>query len=280
MAAVESILENLFKKGFIMSDFKGGEKEYDLNISDIDYMVVGMSWSPFEKEVLDLYAQMTDEEISHELDEEGRGSRVIPIERTVEQEKEILPYEKVSQILDESKTIAVIPCVCRTKFHNCENPVEVCITRDDMAEYMLERGVGRQIDTEEAISILNECEDLGLIHEVSNSSKGFTWLCNCCTCCCFFLKAQTKLGKKHAVAKSRYLSVIGSEHCDGCELCIDRCKFDAIQIQSSIAIVDEVQCFGCGLCASICPNDAIELVPVRTPDHIPEGVQQHDSFYL
>ncbi len=280
MRTVQSILENQFIKGFIIYDFKEGEKRYDLNTSDISYSVLGISGSSFEKEVLDLWAQMSDEELSSELDEEGHGARVIPIERTIEQGKEILPYEKVSQILKESKTIAVIPCPCRIKIRKCNNPVEVCIFRDDMANYMLKRGVGRQIDIKEAISILNECEEFGLVHAVADSSKGFCWLCNCCTCCCYFLRAQTKLGKKHAVAKSRYLSVIDSEHCDGCELCIDRCHFDALQMQGSSAVVDEGKCFGCGLCASRCPTEAIELVPVRAPVHIPEGEYKHDSFYL
>ena len=280
-STVQSILENQSKKGFIVYDIKEGEKIYDLDTSDyFTSSVMEMSGRSFEKEVLDLWAKMSDEEFSPELDEEGHGARIIPIERTIKPGKEILPYEKVSQILKESKTIAVIPCQCRIKLRKCDNPIEVCIARNDLAKLVLEKGVGRQIDIEEAISILNECEEFGLVHEVADSSKGFCWLCNCCTCCCYFLRAQTKLGRKHAVVKSRYLSVIDSENCDGCELCIDRCHFDALQMKDSSAVVDEGKCFGCGLCASTCPTDAIELVPVRAPDHIPERVFKPDSFYL
>ena len=280
-STVQAILENQYKKGFIDYDINEREKRYNLDTSDLFVTsVVMMGGRFFEKEVLDLWVKMHEEELSTEFDEEGHGTRVIPIERTLEKGKEILPYEKVSQILKDSKTIAVVPCMCRTMARECDGPIDVCITRDELAIKLLKRGVGKQIDIEETISILNECEELGLVHAVADSSKGFTWLCNCCNCCCDYLKAQRKLGKRYAITKSRYLSAIDSEKCDGCEVCIDRCHFDALQMHDSSAVVDNRKCFGCGLCASTCPAGAIKLRAIRPPDHIPEREFKPGNFYL
>jgi Na+-translocating ferredoxin:NAD+ oxidoreductase subunit B len=280
-SAVQSILENQSKRGLIICEIQDGEKVYDLDTSDrFQSSAIVMGGRSFGNDALDLWAKMSDEESSAGFDEEGHSVRIIPVERTLENGKTILPYEKVSQILRDSETISVGPCACRTMKRKCDNPIDVCMTKDELAEKLLSRGIGRQIDIEEAESILKECEEFGLVHAVSDSSKGFSWLCNCCNCCCGFLKAQQKLGKKYAVTKSRYLSVIDSENCDGCEICIDRCQFDAIQMSATHAVIDKEKCFGCGLCASTCPVDAIKMILVRTPDHIPEREFQPDNFYL
>ena len=46
--------------------------------------------------------------------------------------------------------------------------------------------------------------------------------------------------------------------CDGCGLCIDGCRFEAIRL-NGIAAVDPLHCEGCGICARICPVSAISI---------------------
>jgi MinD superfamily P-loop ATPase len=48
---------------------------------------------------------------------------------------------------------------------------------------------------------------------------------------------------------------IDSEACNECGLCVDACRFEAIQDFQ----VDPLACEGCGLCARVCPLDAISL---------------------
>jgi MinD superfamily P-loop ATPase len=46
--------------------------------------------------------------------------------------------------------------------------------------------------------------------------------------------------------------------CDGCGLCIEGCRFEAIRLDG-IAAVDPLHCEGCGICARMCPVGAISL---------------------
>jgi MinD superfamily P-loop ATPase len=48
--------------------------------------------------------------------------------------------------------------------------------------------------------------------------------------------------------------------CNGCGLCADGCRFEAIRL-NGIAAVDPLHCEGCGVCARTCPVGAISLEP-------------------
>ena len=266
---VQPILGELLNKGFIYYDFMEGKRKYTLIDPVMSAIMVGKWSDQFGKEFFDLCDRMFEEEISHDFDVEGCEARVAPVHKAIESGIEILPYEKLSDILREAETIAVMRCPCRVRGRRCNNPLEVCISLNESAERLLERRVARELTKEEALSIFNICEDLGLVHQVDNASHGVSWICNCCTCCCIYLRAQIFLGRKHATVKSRYSSVVDPELCDGCGLCVDRCNFGAIKMVNSKLVIDEEKCFGCGLCVSKCPTNAIRLIQVRGPEHIP-----------
>ena len=49
--------------------------------------------------------------------------------------------------------------------------------------------------------------------------------------------------------------------CTGCELCLDRCQMNAIEMnEAALARIDRDRCIGCGLCVTTCPDEALELV--------------------
>ncbi len=54
---------------------------------------------------------------------------------------------------------------------------------------------------------------------------------------------------------------IDPDKCNGCGLCYEHCRFDAIVVpaDSSAYSVNKVKCEGCGVCAFLCPEEAIEL---------------------
>jgi MinD superfamily P-loop ATPase len=47
--------------------------------------------------------------------------------------------------------------------------------------------------------------------------------------------------------------------CNGCGLCIEGCRFEAIRLNDVVAVVNPLHCEGCGICARICPVDAISI---------------------
>ena len=269
ISSVQSTLVELFNKGFAFYDPVEGKRRYALITNLRDAMAVNNRVDQVGEEFFVLWARMYDEEVSCDFDVEGSEARVIPVHEAIEPGTEILPYEKVSGLLEKAETIAVMRCPCRVTNRRCDNPVETCITLNGAAKYVLERGVGRELTKEEALSLFNQCEDAGLIHQVGNGSLGVSWICNCCTCCCVYLRAQIISGKKYATVKTRYRAVVDPERCDGCGLCSDRCNFGAMKMVNSRAVADEEKCFGCGLCASQCPVNAIILIQVRGPEHIP-----------
>lgn len=58
------------------------------------------------------------------------------------------------------------------------------------------------------------------------------------------------------------VAAINPELCEGCGICADVCRFDAIsQDEAGQYVVDEVACEGCASCFYQCPEEAIEMVP-------------------
>lgn len=52
---------------------------------------------------------------------------------------------------------------------------------------------------------------------------------------------------------------IDPEKCLGCGLCLERCRFDAIDYKSGKCAVNEYSCEGCGVCQYICPQGAVTM---------------------
>ena len=139
---------------------------------------------------------------------------------------------------------------------------------DRVADYMTGRHIGREIGVDEALAILQQAEELGLVHEVENTDHP-TVLCACCPCCCVFLRAITHYQQEYVVAQSRYRASIDPVRCRQCETCLERCHFGAVNRSESGIGVNAERCLGCGLCASACPNGAIAMLEIRSPAHIP-----------
>ncbi len=52
---------------------------------------------------------------------------------------------------------------------------------------------------------------------------------------------------------------ISADRCTGCEVCIGKCPFDALEMENKIAVVDQASCTMCGICVKNCPEEAIKL---------------------
>lgn len=54
-------------------------------------------------------------------------------------------------------------------------------------------------------------------------------------------------------------AVIDPAKCTGCTLCMNHCRFHAIETKDGRCRVNEYACEGCGVCAYVCPQKAAEL---------------------
>jgi MinD superfamily P-loop ATPase len=53
------------------------------------------------------------------------------------------------------------------------------------------------------------------------------------------------------------VAIIDQELCEGCGVCAELCRFDAIDEQDGVYTVDPIACEGCALCFYQCPSGAI-----------------------
>jgi MinD superfamily P-loop ATPase len=57
------------------------------------------------------------------------------------------------------------------------------------------------------------------------------------------------------------VAIIDLEHCQGCGVCEQVCRFDAIQSTPDGYRVDPIACDGCAACVYQCPEEAIHMEP-------------------
>jgi len=188
-------------------------------------------------------------------------SRVIPIEEEVAQEKGVLPYEKVYEMIDRARAVGIANCACRVYGQDCDAPLEACMVFDDICEYLTSRGIAREIHKEEMKQLLKTFDEAGLVHQINNSQEKLDIICNCCPCCCALLRCLNTYENPHAVNASGFIPHIDLDACTGCGVCEeDRCPMKAIRIQDHVAILRPEACIGCGLCVTGCPEGAVKLV--------------------
>jgi len=184
--------------------------------------------------------------------------RVIPTQKAVKSEW-ILPYDDVRALLLQAKS-SVHDCICRVEqdllsSRSCSFPIKNCLILN-MEECPAEPD---SLSREEALALLDEAEEIGLVHTVSNNIKDIFYICNCCGCCCTILRGITQWGIENSVAKANYYPEIDPAQCTGCEICVDRCHVGAISMKEDLAVVDLSRCIGCGLCVTGCPLMAAHL---------------------
>ncbi len=201
---------------------------------------------------------------------DGKAIRVIPVEKPLNSSEEfVLPSQTVEAIINKFDDIAVGHCFCRQRRKllgdTCKTnaPVLNCFSFGKSARHTSAQGFAKKVTREEALKILKEAEQAGLIHKAfhpgSRESNPETSICNCCKDCCDTLRIWRD-GTLPMINSTYHLSVIDIDACTGCGTCLDWCPTDAIVLnEDGVANRDENACLGCGVCARFCPESAISL---------------------
>ena len=201
---------------------------------------------------------------------EGGPIRVIPVDKPIDANEEfVLPSQTVEEIIEKFDDIAVGHCFCRQRRSllgepcRTQAPVVNCFTFGKSARHTVAQGFAKAVTREEALAILKEAEQAGLIHKAfhpgARESAEETSICNCCKDCCDTLRLWRD-GTLPMVNSTYHLAVIDHGACTGCGTCVDWCPTDAIALsEEGLAVRDESACLGCGVCARFCPEAAISL---------------------
>lgn len=270
---VEQMIDPLFKKGLLFKSKKPDATRYYRVRSLLQFHDATILAPDATEGFFDLWREYHKKEFKedHKRIESMLPRsvvRVVPVNIALEPDTRIAPFEDVKQIVADARSLAVTPCTCRVVDGSCGKTVEVCIQINKAADYALERGSGRGLSKDEAIEMLKQCEEEGLVHTVGNSRGLGHIICNCCQDCCINWPGPRTSGVNFT-SPSRFTAAVDPDLCTACEECVDRCYFDAIEIDD-LAEIDEEKCMGCGLCAVICPVEAISLKEIREEAFVPE----------
>lgn len=209
--------------------------------------------------------------------------RSVPINTELVSAWPIAPYDDAIAILKKQKKIAVANCVCRTMVRNvttelCDKPLETCMMFGMTADYYIENGMGREIGVDEAIKILELCDEHAMVVQPLNS-KNSGAICACCGDCCGMMNSLKMRDKPAEAVKSSYFAVIDQDACVGCEVCLDRCQIGAIIMVDERAQLNLDRCIGCGLCVTKCPGEAIHLQK-KPENQLYDPPENHMDMYI
>jgi len=200
--------------------------------------------------------------------------RIIPVSEDVQPDAAIMPYDQAEQIISSQSRIAVADCICRKERgmlkEACEAPVETCLIFGGGADFYLENGLGRKIDQQEALRIVEKGKEAGLVLQPSNAQKPVA-MCMCCGCCCQILRNVKRMDKPSQMVHSNFQAGVDPEACTGCGVCEGLCPMQAITV-SQTAEVDLDRCIGCGVCVKGCEFEALHLAPGESVYEPPRNV--------
>ncbi len=109
------------------------------------------------------------------------SSKVIPIREALSAQQWVLPTQQVLEIIRNARSFALAPCGCRPRYKRCDNPVEVCLYLNDVADTMVKDGKARRVSLDEANERLKLANEHGLVHLTFYKPDQFIYaLCSCC----------------------------------------------------------------------------------------------------
>jgi len=268
---MRAILDGLADRGQIGSFKLKGKQRYAL--------------MPFVVGIFEFQLSRMDRELA-ELCEEyaphlantlgGAGpplARVVPVHRRLDSRATVLAYEDTRTMIEGARSFRVMDCICRVEKalqdEPCSHTLETCLafSREENAYEGSPVG-GRTITRDEALAVLESAENEGLVHCTYNFENDQMFVCNCCSCCCGFLRLLTEYEAPNGLVRSNWEAVIDEEICEVCGVCAnERCPVEAVAEtdDGTYRVVGE-RCIGCGVCVETCPSEAMQLRPRPEPE--------------
>lgn len=291
-----AVLEELTRRLLVFSgETSRGQKGYALHQVGHGFPQV-FFWkgeeTPQARTMAGLVANYFNRQVTREAyaGSESKPYRYIPINQSIGRDiQAVYPYDSMAQVIEKAEVIVVAHCPCRVSAglvgKGCDHPLEVCLHFDALAEYMIEKGLARQVTKTEAMQIIAKSEEANLVHFVDNAFGNIKHNCNCCGCCCWSVGTirRRKIPRDMLMA-TYFIRETDVELCNGCGDCVGVCPVNAVTMQNDTAIVDKDWCIGCGVCIRYCTTSAIRLearsdvLPSATFEQLHERILAEKGF--
>ena len=245
---------------------------------------VAYSTPPFVTGILEFQLNSIDKDLAQNIEDyyqkalgqtiQGNNTpvmRTIPVNAQIVATWPIAPYDDAIEILGKQKSIKVSNCLCRQwgrlVERGCPKPLETCFHFGAQADFYVQNGLGRYVDAEEAKEIIRKnLEEAPFVIQVANTQKGGA-MCMCCGDCCEMLRSTKMQAKPAQSVKSNYYVQVNRETCTGCQVCLNRCQMDAIDIADEKPVINYDRCIGCGSCVVTCSSKSRKLVKKPQGQH-------------
>ncbi|MBW1945110.1 MAG: 4Fe-4S binding protein [Deltaproteobacteria bacterium] len=267
-------LDTLVEKGLLFTrKTESGERGYAL-------LQVGFGFpqtffwkgedTPQGRKMAQMCAKYFNRKVTTEAFSSSGGTkpyRYIPVGKSIKPDKQtVLPYNTMEKVIEDAKRIGLAHCPCRMALSlsgrggGCDHPKEVCMKFNDLADFVIERGLAREISKEEALEVIKKSEEAGLVHFVDNAEGEILHNCNCCGCACWNVgNIKRRKIPRDVIMATYFIRETDEDACIGCGACEEICPVDAVKVEEDIAVIDEEWCIGCGVCATVCPTDALHM---------------------
>lgn len=260
-AAAYRVLKEMVRKGLIRA--QKGQRELTFGLMPFVVGIYEEQLPRIDAELAGLFETYYQETQAGITRHAPALHRVIPVEQAVPFDVEIFPHEWAQELLQGAKAWGVRDCICRVQRRlvdmGCEHPVENCLVFAPVEDAFVGSQATRPVSLDEALRILHEAEEAGLIHSTANYRDGHFYICNCCVCCCGVMRGLAEFGIPTAIAHSDFRATVDPDLCVACGECVQRCHFGALSIPEYVCQVDYARCMGCGLCTMACTSGALHL---------------------
>jgi Pyruvate/2-oxoacid:ferredoxin oxidoreductase delta subunit len=278
-------LEALADKGMLIDINLGGKMRYMLcptMVGVFEFTMMRVREDIDQKKLAELIYQYVVGERDF-VDSIKPGTQTSPFRTLIhevtlpEDYAEVLDWEKASHVVGEAAKWGVSLCHCRHvehhRGHDCQKfKMESCLSIGMGADYLIRHNLAREISKAEALDLILQTRDAGLVHICDNVRTRPTFVCQCCGCCCEILNAFKKFKVFGNTFTSNFMATPDESKCTGCRKCERACPVDAIEKVDKprtvngkkyrwVVKVDEETCLGCGVCAMQCEFDSMKMTP-------------------
>jgi NAD-dependent dihydropyrimidine dehydrogenase PreA subunit len=199
--------------------------------------------------------------------------RSLPINKEYVANSDVLPYDDAEEIIRSKKKFAVSLCLCRidtAAAGGFDDPrKETCLAFDDMAQFYMDCGIGRELTMQDALDLIHESIEMGYCIHVANS-KTAEVMCSCNADVCGLLQTSAAFGGQAVPNVGHYKVAIDANKCKRCGTCVEVCPVKCSFLgPEGPSTVNSTLCVGCGQCVAHCKYGARILVQ-KDPDQILE----------